>query len=73
MGDEVEKVIEDAVKNDVVVPMNAPQVQKALAVPPNLAQEVIEILSTELPMKRVRGVVQLLEKCPLIDVNVTQA
>ncbi len=62
MGDEAEAV-------DNVQPIGAPQTQKALAVPPQLAQEVIEILSSELPMKRVRGVVQLLEQCPIMDVN----
>lgn len=71
MGDEaVESVVKEAIDKGIVSPLNAPQVQKALAVPPNLAQEVIEILTTELPMKRVRGVVQMLEQCPVMDVNV---
>ncbi len=61
MGDEVVEAVDNVT--------SMPQTQKALAVPPALAQEVIEILSTELPMKRVRGVVQMLEQCPVMEVN----
>lgn len=56
---------------ETVVPIEAPQTQKALAVPPALAAEIIEILSSELPMKRVRNAVTLLEQCPLLEVNVS--
>ena len=59
MGDKAE---------EKVVEMPA-QAQKAVAIPPQLMAEVIEILTSELPMKRVRGVVQMLEQCPVMDVT----
>lgn len=65
MGDEAEVVDMEA----RVAEMTQPQVQKAVAVPPQVLAECIEILSTELPMKRVRGIVQMLEQCPIMDVT----
>ena len=55
---------------EVVVEMpEAAAPQKAVAVPPQVMQEVLDVLTTELPMKRVRGLVQALESCPLLDVS----
>ena len=53
---------------EVPVPV-AVGTQKAVAVPPQLSAEILEVLTTELPMKRVRGVVQMLEQCPVMDVG----
>lgn len=62
-----------AIKVPEIVDMPTPATaQKAVAVPPALMQEVLEVLTAELPMKRVRGIVQMLEQCPIMDIGVTK-
>ena len=61
---EVAKAVEEA----VATPVEQPEI-KVVAVVPQLMQDVLNLLQTELPMKTVRVVVAQLEQCPIMTVN----
>lgn len=59
-----------AITEAVATPVEQPEI-KVVAVVPQLMQDVLNLLQTELPMKTVRGVVSQLEQCPIMVVNQT--
>ena len=61
--------IGDVMKKQQQPPQAAAPAQQMFAVPPVLMQSTLDLLQEELPMKKVRGIVQLLEKCQIVNLQ----